>query len=396
MAKKKIIQEQPSKVASETLDQKYAHQIESFKSKDKKIGAKRKEITILKKEIEELDKKIKLENLETDVLGVSDNFVKKFQKEEKIKELTKEISRLETKEDEIEYLLNTCKLISDYSRLEDEEKLITQNMMNGSDSNLEGDLFSISKSKTDILYEYTTICEADNLTYIKQLQNRDDHFCPKCNDDLLLCEGFLTCIGCGYSKSTLHLSETPSYKELQEYDYKPQFTYSKSSHLDDWIRRFQAKEAMEIPQEILDTVVLEARKERLTDMKLLTEEKVKKYLKKSGYNRYYDHIVHIIHRLNGIPPLRLTPEIEDKIRQMFLQIQEPFEKYKPKTRKNFLSYSYTLHKFFQILGLDEYTKYFTLLKSPDKLRQQDEIFKKIVAEMAEKDKTIRWVFIPSI
>ena len=81
---------------------------------------------------------------------------------------------------------------------------------------------------------------------------------------------------------------------------------------------------------------------------------------------------------------------------MFLQIQEPFEKYKPPTRKNFLSYSYTLHKFFQILGLEEYTKYFTLLKSPEKLRQQDEIFRKIVAEMAQKDKTIKWVFIPSI
>jgi hypothetical protein len=84
------------------------------------------------------------------------------------------------------------------------------------------------------------------------------------------------------------------------------------------------------------------------------------------------------------------------LRQMFLQIQEPFEKHKPKDRKNFLSYSYVLHKFFQILSLPEYTKYFTLLKSPDKLRQQDEIFRKIVGEMAAQDTTVKWVFIPSI
>lgn len=246
------------------------------------------------------------------------------------------------------------------------------------------------------MYEYSLLCENDKVKDFKTLYNKEDFVCSKCDGDFIVDEGFLSCIDCGFSKSTLHLSETPSYKELQEYDYKPQFTYVKSSHFDDWLKRFQAKENTEIPQEIIDTVLLETEKERLRDLTTLTEDKVKKYLKKNGYNKYYDHIVHIIHRINGIPPFRLTPEIEDKLRQMFLQIQEPFEKHKPKTRKNFLSYSYTLHKFFQILGLPEYTRYFTLLKSPEKLRQQDEIFKKIVLDMAKTDKTIKWIFIPSI
>lgn len=391
--KKKIISDQPSKTASENLEQKYLQKIDSFKSKDRKIGTIKKEINNLRKEIDELSKKINLTALEPNSFEtVSDLNLDKFKKEERITQLNNELFKLEKNEDEIEYLLNAYDFISKYSDLEEQE----QQIVNNTQSNLETDLFQISKTKSDLMYKYTLTCDSQNLTNVKSFTNREDFFCPKCGVDFSLVEGFLTCNGCGYSKITLHLSETPSYKELQEYDYKPQFTYSKSSHLDDWLKRFQAKEAMEIPQEILDTVVLEAKKERLTDMSLLTEDRVKKYLKKSGYNKYYDHIVHIIHRLNGIPPLRLTSEIEDKIRQMFLQIQEPFEKYKPNSRKNFLSYSYTLHKFFQILGLEEYTRYFTLLKSPDKLRQQDEIFKKIVAEMAQKDKTIRWVFYPSI
>ena len=81
---------------------------------------------------------------------------------------------------------------------------------------------------------------------------------------------------------------------------------------------------------------------------------------------------------------------------MFMQIQDPFEKHKPPKRKNFLSYSYVLHKFFQILGLHEFAKYFPLLKSADKLRQQDEIFKKIVRDMALTDQSVKWVFYPSI
>jgi hypothetical protein len=391
--KKKITGDQPSQTASENLEQKYLQKIDTFKSKDRKVATIKREINSLKKEIDELSKKINLVALEPNSFeAVSDLNLIKFKKEEKITQLSNELTKLDKNQDEIDYLLNAYDFISEYSELEQRE----QELVNNTQSNLETDLFQISKSKSDLMYKYTIICDSQNLTSIKSFVNKDDFFCPKCHVDFSLVEGFLTCNGCGYSKNTLHLSETPSYKELQEYDYKPQFTYSKQSHLDDWLKRFQAKEAMEIPQEILDTVVLEAKKERLTDMSLMTEDRVKKYLKKSGYNKYYDHIVHIIHRLNGIPPFRLTPEIEDKIRQMFLQIQEPFEKHKPNSRKNFLSYSYTLHKFFQILGLEEYTRYFTLLKSPDKLRQQDEIFKKIVAEMAQKDKTIRWVFYPSI
>jgi hypothetical protein len=208
--------------------------------------------------------------------------------------------------------------------------------------------------------------------------------------------GFLVCNACGICRNTLETHEDLSYKEMQDYDYRPQFTYDKMTHLEDWLRRFQSKENRIIPQEVLDKVILEAKKERVIDLSLLTEDKVKKYLKKLNLNEYYDNIIGIINRINGRPPFTLTTEIEEKIKTMFQQIQEPFEKYKPNNRKNFLSYSYTLHKFFQILGLDEFSKYFPLLKSADKLRQQDEIFKKVVAEMALKDKSINWKFYPSI
>ena len=61
----------------------------------------------------------------------------------------------------------------------------------------------------------------------------------------------------------------------------------------------------------------------------------------------------------------------------------------PKNRKNFLSYSYVLHKFCELLELDDLLVYFPLLKSREKLQQQDRIWEKIC-------RSLQWQYIPSI
>ena len=62
---------------------------------------------------------------------------------------------------------------------------------------------------------------------------------------------------------------------------------------------------------------------------------------------------------------------------MFNDIQIPFAKYCPCERRNFLSYSYILYKFFELLELDEHLPYLNLLKSRDKLKRQDNTWKMI-------------------
>ena len=80
---------------------------------------------------------------------------------------------------------------------------------------------------------------------------------------------------------------------------------------------------------------------------------------------------------------------EEELRRMFKEIQIPFQTHCPIERKNFLSYSYILHKFVQLLELDEFIPCFVLLKSREKLHQQDVIWKKICGEL-------KWQFIASI
>ena len=108
---------------------------------------------------------------------------------------------------------------------------------------------------------------------------------------------------------------------------------------------------------------------------------MKKILKKLALQQYYEHTTFIISKLSGIPPPTINRETEEKIRLMFKQMQEPFEKHKSKTRTNFLSYSYVLHKVFQLLGLDNFVKYFPLLKNKENLRDQDIVWEKICNEL---------------
>ena len=85
----------------------------------------------------------------------------------------------------------------------------------------------------------------------------------------------------------------------------------------------------------------------------------------------------------------LHKELEEKLRLMFKEIQAPFLEVCPKSRKNFLNYSYVLHKFVELLSLDEYKVYFPLLKDREKLIEQDETWKKMCIEL-------NWEFIATV
>ena len=74
---------------------------------------------------------------------------------------------------------------------------------------------------------------------------------------------------------------------------------------------------------------------------------------------------------------------------MFQNILTAYETIDVKKRVNFLNYYYVLHKIFEIKNNTEFMKYCPLLKSTDKLIQQDMIWKQIC-------KKLNWKYIPSI
>ena len=73
---------------------------------------------------------------------------------------------------------------------------------------------------------------------------------------------------------------------------------------------------------------------------------------------------------------------------MFYKIQDPWELYKHADRKNFLSYSYVLHKFCELFDLDHLLECFPLHKDSDKIMENDLIWDKIC-------KHLKWEYISS-
>jgi len=240
-----------------------------------------------------------------------------------------------------------------------------------------------------LLEEYLQRIDPEHARGSHEIEFESFGDCPHCDTEMIFSanEANFTCSNCGYQDFVLVDSDKPSYKDPpREVSY---YAYKRINHFNEWLAQFQAKETTEIPQEVYDAILLELKKERIMDFRTLKASKVKEILKKLKFNKYYEHIPHIINRLNGQTAAVMSREIEEKLRYMFKEIQPSFQAHCPKDRNNFLSYSYVLYKFCELLELDEYLPCFQLLKNRDKLYIQDKIWQKICADLS-------WQFIRSI
>lgn len=240
-----------------------------------------------------------------------------------------------------------------------------------------------------LLEEYLLKVDPAHARGTNEIDNDPYGECPCCETEMIFSanEALFTCTQCGHQEFVLIDSDKPSYKDPpREVSY---YAYKRINHFNEWLAQFQAKESTEIPTEVYDAICAELKKERIMDYRMLSRQKVREILKKLKYNKYYEHVPHIINRLNGQHAPVMSREIEEKLRYMFREIQPAFQKHCPKDRSNFLSYSYVLYKFCELLELDEYLSSFPLLKNRDKLYVQDKIWQLICMELG-------WQFIRSV
>jgi uncharacterized Zn finger protein (UPF0148 family) len=244
-----------------------------------------------------------------------------------------------------------------------------------------------SNSKKQLFEEYAGRMKLNTGNESAEQKALTEH-CERCNISREeLDDGILVCPTCGSEEYMLVVSDFPSFRDPPK--ERNNYAYKKINHLNEILNQFQAKESTIIPDEIMHEVICEIKKRRIQNVAELTEKDMREILKKLNRSKYYEHATHILSRLNGNPPPTITPEIEEKVRAMFQEIQAPFLLYCPDDRTNFLSYSYILFKFFELLELDEYKVYFPLLKSRDRLIQHDQIWKKICDYL-------RWEFVQSV
>jgi hypothetical protein len=242
----------------------------------------------------------------------------------------------------------------------------------------------------DIYHEYLENMENID-TGLAPMRTSEFTRCTDCNS-LNICADpsaiFQVCMDCGITKEIMVCEMT--YREEHEFTEKIiSYSYKRSNHFQEWLNQLQATESTNIPPEVVDSLRSEFKKMKIKNVSEITHAKVRTLLKKLRMNRYYEHVPYIANMLNGIPPMRMSAELQDRLKMMFNEIQTPFEKHCPENRKNFLSYAYVLYKFCELLSEDEYLKYFPLLKSREKLYIQDSIWKNICKEL-------QWEFIATL
>jgi len=234
-------------------------------------------------------------------------------------------------------------------------------------------------NKTELFEKYCQITEGIRV-------NPDDgskrlKYCLECKIEkiLNLVESSYICPLCG-DMEVIIIDE-----DVQIKDYSP---YKRLNRFREWLNAFQAKQSPEIDEQIYRDIINELNRKRITDLSTLDRTKMRTILKKLKYNNLYEHIHYIINKLSGLPPPKITRDMEKMFIRMFLMIQEPWMKHKPVDRKNFLSYSFVLHKFCELLELDHLLECFPLHKQLDILMENDSIWKKICNDL-------NWDFISS-
>jgi ribosomal protein S27E len=279
-----------------------------------------------------------------------------------------------------EYLMKCMPYMNQYTE-ENEEVFNTDNVFNVKET--------VGLKRKDIFRDYLIEVENQNIARPRERMIEECSTCPYSNIIHFHDTSDLVCDSCGAIIATL-ISEELTYREEQETSEKiVNYAYKRENHFNEWLSQFQAQEMTTIPDEVIEQLRSELKKMKIKNLEDITHTKIRGLLKKLRLNKFYEHVPYITNILNGIKPPNMSQELEENLRIMFKDIQKPFDDNCPTERKNFLSYSYVLYKFCELLSEDEYLQYFPLLKSKEKLYQQDVIWKRICRDL-------RWEFIPTV
>ena len=352
----------------DTIDNIHNKKITQFLDEKNNIDNYKNELELLQQKIQQYKPSKQLSDIELE------NKLKLIDQQ---KELEEKIMKIQENTESNNYLLNTSSMVYDYYDKNQEKKKSVI------------DLFNNKVEKNSSIDNYMNYIDSRNCKLYQYDDNKSIFLCKNCNNERIYEEnnGNLICPICGTIEKILTEADKPSFKEPpKEISY---FAYKRINHFNEWLAQFQAKESTDIPQNIYDKIQTELSKETFINYTTIKPIKIREILKKLGLNKYYEHVPHILYKLSGKPAPKINRDTEEKLRIMFKDIQNPWQKFCPENRSNFLSYSYVLYKCLQLLEKDEYLENFSLLKSREKLAEQDKLWKLICNDL-------RWEYIKTI
>ena len=198
-----------------------------------------------------------------------------------IDNLEKEIKKIENGDDLMEYMDSAWEFIENIDNNDKIDKIDKiDNMSQCNENNIlsfvdqKGEI-----NKGKICTKYINKCY-NKINEIDQVDNR----CSNCQSyDFLLENGEKICNHCGACFQYIDNSTSSmNYDEIIQIEPVSQaFSYQRINHFKEWLNQLQAKEVTTIPETVINLILAEIKKERITDTNLIDSTRIKKIFKKA-------------------------------------------------------------------------------------------------------------------
>ena len=320
-------------------------------------------------------KKRRAEELEREVL----NSVKRHEirakkiKAGELEDLKKEIALIESGQKLEDFTRATRPYVQEYQK---------QQFCRTVDTN--DDVFAVASKESKVLDDFLTNMEGQVPKF--QIQNSD--LCHACSEQMQLQQtlSMLICPTGGAAKPFLDATASLlAYSD--DFDFSS-FSYKRINHFGEWLSALQAKESIDIPEAVYQSIMARLYDERVQNVDDITVHKVRDILKKLKLRKYYEHVQLITCKITGRAPPRMTPEMEERLKVCFLAASAAFQRHIPEGRKNMVSYALVCQKLCILLGYTEFIPFFAPLKSREKMAKADSCWQLICQDL-------NWPFTPS-
>jgi len=299
----------------------------------------------------------------------SPNKIEKRMASKKLFQLTKEINKIKSGNEEREYERLTRPIFDEYDKLNEEPYI--QDFICSK-------IGPVEEKRYNLMKRYVSVCnrflpldqkfEVENQYKYKQ--------CLACNnsDFDVQSEQIQVCLKCGVCLETVEQNSI-SYRDTTRINMAPRFNYTRRGHFKEAMDKFEGKQNTTIPERVFEVIKDEMKKNDISKSKL-TKDHIFTFLQQYGYGDYYEDTNLIHFRLTGKPP----PDIS-KYRTRLLElndiVEKDYDEVKNEERVNALNVYYKLYKLLDRLGYECKMEDFNFLKTRAKIIEHDEVMGKI-------------------
>ena len=148
-----------------------------------------------------------------------------------------------------------------------------------------------------------------------------------------------------------------------------------------WLALVQGKETHRVSDDVLQAVMTDLyERQHVRDPADISQKRVRDSLRHLRLRKAYDHVAQVTARLSGLRAQRIPPETEEKLKNMFLQMQPAFKECAQVQDK--LSFLFVCAvPMFSNTGSSPHVRRSDSTQGRDKLEANDAIFRKMCVEL---------------